>query len=52
MTDCAHEECSRDSVGIVLWQIDDDALSRPYCQKHIRETKIDFPELIKEVRLT
>jgi len=48
---CAYDGCERASVGTVVWETESEP-AREYCQKHLRDTKIDFPELVKEVQLT
>jgi len=47
MTDCQHEDCDRDAVGLVVWEANQ--LPREYCQKHIRDCQAEYPEAINRV---
>jgi len=48
MSECAYESCNREIVGSVLW---DSGTMRNYCQKHLRDSKTQFPELVEEIEL-
>lgn len=48
MSECNKKGCTRDPVGTVTWAA---GTELGYCQKCIRDTRAEFPNLVAEVDL-
>lgn len=48
MTDCAHDDCTQEAVGSVLWET---GSMRNYCETHLQSCRDDLAEYIDTVDL-
>jgi len=50
MTECDHEECSKESVGKLTWDTVS-KLEKTYCSEHLEQATEEIPDFIDGVEV-